>query len=168
MRDWLERRAEPRDRELSDAGRDLLERLKDCQRAIRWEGPIRPQGTLYVGMTHSIRCRVLMAEVAAFLLLAGYEVPAEMRASAGTTSALPVASPNSVQSAEPMQAPIDGPDGAKRWTPALLEELRAYRAAHGTKQAAKWASVSEARVRELLPGDKPAHKGYSAFTHRAK
>jgi hypothetical protein len=56
----------------------------------------------------------------------------------------------------------------KPWTPERLKELRDYRAKHGTKKAAAWARVSEARVRELLPGDKPKPKGYSAFNQRPR
>jgi hypothetical protein len=78
LRNWLERRADPDERGLSDEALDLLDRLKDCRRAIGWDRPIRPQGHLYEGMTQSVRCRVLLAEVAAFLKLAGYEVPTEM------------------------------------------------------------------------------------------
>jgi len=56
---------------------------------------------------------------------------------------------------------------AKRWTPEALESLRLYRAKHGTKAAAAQFSISEQRVRELLPNDKPTAKGFSAFNqHR--
>lgn len=61
-----------------------------------------------------------------------------------------------------------GQDGANRWTPDRLQELRAYRAAHGTKKAAEHFGISQSRVRALLPGDKPQPKGYSAFNPRAK
>lgn len=67
--------------------------------------------------------------------------------------------------AEPAAPP---PDTTKRWTPDALTELREYRAVHGTKAAAVWAGVSEQRVRDLLPRDKPAPKGYSAFNPRLK
>ncbi|MCB2019148.1 MAG: hypothetical protein KDF54_16805 [Hydrogenophaga sp.] len=70
--------------------------------------------------------------------------------------------------AAPAPAIVEGPADASRWTPKRLEELRAYRAAHGTKKAAAWAGVSPTRVRALLPGDKPQKKGYSAFNPRLK
>lgn len=70
--------------------------------------------------------------------------------------------------AAPAPAIAERPADAKRWTPKRLDELRAYRAAHGTKKAAAWAGVSPARVRALLPGDKPQPKGYSAFNPRLK
>ena len=63
-------------------------------------------------------------------------------------------------------APDEVAGTRKVWTSERLEELRDFRAAHGTKEAAKWASVSESRVRALLPRNKPATTGYSAFTHR--
>lgn len=70
--------------------------------------------------------------------------------------------------AAPAPAIVARPAGAKRWTPERLEELHAYRAAHGTKKAAEWAGVSTSRVRALLPGDKPQPRGYSAFNLRVK
>ncbi len=54
------------------------------------------------------------------------------------------------------------------WTPERLDELRTYRAEHGTKAAAEKFGVSGARVRALLPGKKSEQGGYSAFTHRPK
>lgn len=57
---------------------------------------------------------------------------------------------------------------AKRWTTEKLAEVKAYREKHGTKKTAAHYQVSEARIRELLPGDKPKPKGFSAFTHRMK
>lgn len=36
----------------------------------------------------------------------------------------------------------------------------------GTKKAAEHFGISGARIRQLLPSDKPKQKGYSAFTHR--
>lgn len=61
-----------------------------------------------------------------------------------------------------------GGKSGKRWTDAALAELREYREKHGTKEAAKRFNVSEARVRRLLPTDKPKAKGFSAFSHRPK
>ena len=71
---------------------------------------------------------------------------------------------------EPSTEPVPGDVAGtpKVWTPERLEELRAYRDAHGTTKAAKWAKVSTSRVRALLPSGKPATKGYSAFTQRPK
>lgn len=56
----------------------------------------------------------------------------------------------------------------KEWTDEKLAEAAAYRAAHGTKKTAEHYEISEQRIRKLLPGKKPAQKGYSAFTHRPK
>lgn len=63
---------------------------------------------------------------------------------------------------------LETQSSAKRWTPERLADLRKHRDDHGTKKAAEWAGVSEARVRALLPGDKPTKKGYSAFTQGSK
>lgn len=69
--------------------------------------------------------------------------------------------------AEPVPAaPANG--ALKTWTGERLDELRAYRRAHGTQRAAEHFGVSASRVRQLLPSGKPATKGYSAFTHRPK
>lgn len=73
--------------------------------------------------------------------------------------------------AEPASRPIDAAPlvaSGKRWTPERLAELRAHRDKHGTKMTAKWANISTSRVRELLPGDKPPVRGYSAFNQSKK
>ena len=76
--------------------------------------------------------------------------------------------------AEPQAAPVvadsasNAPGNGKVWTPEKLAEAGAYRKKHGTKKTAAHYQVSEARIRQLLPGDKPTPKGYSAFTHRMK
>ena len=62
----------------------------------------------------------------------------------------------------------NAPGNGKVWTPEKLAEAGAYRKKHGTKKTAAHYQVSEARIRQLLPGDKPTPKGYSAFTHRSK
>ena len=56
----------------------------------------------------------------------------------------------------------------KRWTPEELDTLREYRAAHGTKGAAAKYGISKQRIRKLLPGEKPAPRGYSAFNSDQK
>ena len=76
--------------------------------------------------------------------------------------------------AEPQAAPVvadsasNAPGNGKVWTPEKLAEAGAYRKKHGTKKTAAHYQVSEARIRQLLPGDKPTPKGYSVFTHRMK
>ena len=64
------------------------------------------------------------------------------------------------------QSASTAPGNGKVWTPEKLAEAGAYRKKHGTKKTAAHYQVSEARIRQLLPGDKPTPKGYSAFTHR--
>lgn len=56
----------------------------------------------------------------------------------------------------------------KKWTPEKLAELKAFRASHTMPETAKKFGISEQRIRELLPSNKPKSKGYSAFTHRPK
>jgi hypothetical protein len=56
----------------------------------------------------------------------------------------------------------------KRWTPEVLDTLRAYRDEHGTKKAAEHFAISTARVRELLPRPKLTRSGYSVFNSQGK
>lgn len=60
----------------------------------------------------------------------------------------------------------------KAWDAAKLEELKQHRAAHGTKASAKHFGISEARVRQLLPGrtQKPstASAPFGSLVHRSK
>lgn len=80
----------------------------------------------------------------------------------------PGAVPAGAAQAQPEGA---GPAPAKKWTAQRLAELAACRKAHGTKAAAERFGVSPARVRELLPSEKPARpakKAHSVFTHRTK
>jgi hypothetical protein len=42
-----------------------------------------------------------------------------------------------------------------KWTDEELAELRAYRDLHGTRAAARRFRISEARIRQLLPNEKP-------------
>jgi hypothetical protein len=62
-----------------DVPAEFLDRLAVCQRALSMAGPIKPQGPLCRGMLQSPLCDVLVAEVAAFLVLAEFSVPDEMR-----------------------------------------------------------------------------------------
>jgi len=51
----------------------------------------------------------------------------------------------------------------KKWTPERLQELAKYRAEHSTKEAATKFNISESRIRELLPGRKPAAQPFPGF-----
>ena len=76
--------------------------------------------------------------------------------------------------AEPQAAPVvadsasNAPGNGKVWTPEKLAELKAYREKNSTKKAAEYFGISEARIRQLLPGEKPKPKGYSVFAHCMK
>ena len=54
----------------------------------------------------------------------------------------------------------------KVWTAEKLAEAKAYREKYGTRKTAAHYQVSEARIRALLPSNKPRPKGFSVFTHR--
>jgi hypothetical protein len=77
-------------------------------------------------------------------------------------------------STEPQAAPVatesasNFPGTGKVWTTEKLAEVKAYRQKHGTKKTAAHYQVTEQRIRQLLPGEKPKAKGYSAFTHHMK
>lgn len=62
----------------------------------------------------------------------------------------------------------NAPGNGKVWTPEKLAEVKAYREKYGTKKTAEHYQVTEQRIRQLLPGEKPKAKGYSAFTHHTK
>lgn len=62
--------------------------------------------------------------------------------------------------------PKVGPTNGLRWTPELLAELAAFKAKHGTKNAAAKFNISTARVRILLPQGTPKITGYSGFPQR--
>ena len=100
-----------------------------------------------------MRRRVRPSAAVAWAVKRGMLVPAALMSARGAVS-------------EP--APGVAAGTPQTWTPERLDELHAYRAAHGTKEAAEHFGVSTARVRQLLPTGKPATKGYSAFTHRPK
>lgn len=72
------------------------------------------------------------------------------------------------QAEPPVMAGSDAPGKGKVWTPEKLAELKAYRAAHTMPDTAAKFGISEQRIRQLLPRNKPKQKGYSAFTHRTK
>lgn len=54
----------------------------------------------------------------------------------------------------------------KVWTAEKLAEAKAYREKYGTRKTAAHYQVSEARIRALLPSNKPRPKDFSVFTHR--
>ncbi|MEI6181199.1 MAG: helix-turn-helix domain-containing protein [Chloroflexales bacterium] len=56
----------------------------------------------------------------------------------------------------------------KKWTSEKLAELAAYRRGHTMPKTAAKFGITEQRIRQLLPAEKPISKGYSAFTHRSK
>jgi len=60
------------------------------------------------------------------------------------------------------------PGVRERWTDEALAELRAYRDEHGTRAAAERFGISESRIRQLLPAEKPAAGWLEPAEKRAK
>ena len=56
----------------------------------------------------------------------------------------------------------------KKWTPEKLAELKAYREAHTMPETADKFGISEQRIRELLPSQKPKAKPFAGLIHRMK
>ena len=54
----------------------------------------------------------------------------------------------------------------KKWTPEKLAELKAYREAHTMPETAERFGISGARIRELLPSEKPKAKPFAGLIHR--
>jgi hypothetical protein len=58
--------------------------------------------------------------------------------------------------------------GRKKWTPEKLAELVAYREAHTMSETAAEFGITEQRIRQLLPREKPLTTHYSGLIHRSK
>lgn len=56
----------------------------------------------------------------------------------------------------------------RKWTPEKLAELKAYREAHTMPETAAEFRISEARIRKLLPTQKPKAEPFAALVHRIK
>lgn len=56
----------------------------------------------------------------------------------------------------------------KVWTTEKLEELQAYRQAHTMPETAAKFGISEQRIRQLLPSDKPKASPFPGVIHRLK
>jgi hypothetical protein len=109
------------------------------------------------------RTKALMME------LQGHPLPAPQVA-AGAPPCSPPAGP---VEARPVEVSAPGVITAKssigsdrRWTEEMLSALDAFRTKHGTKAAADKFNVSAARVRSLLPRNKPKPTPFSAITRR--
>jgi hypothetical protein len=117
--------------------REFFFRRVDCLRALSTEGPIRPQGSLYVGMLQSPRCPVLLAEVAAFLARIGATVPIEMQAT-------PAAAITPTAQAEP--APDDAGGTADAATVAPSDATGTGSA----NEAKKWLDIALPYILAML------------------
>lgn len=58
--------------------------------------------------------------------------------------------------------------GGKKWTPEKLAELKTYREAYTMPETAVKFGISEQRIRELLPSEKPKAKPFDGLIHRMK
>lgn len=66
------------------------------------------------------------------------------------------------------ETPTAVPGNTKRWTPQALEELQLYRDNHGTKAAGEKFKISGARIRKMLPKEKPKFKVNNMFNQLKK
>lgn len=67
-----------------------------------------------------------------------------------------------------LAAPVPVVAGGKKWTPEKLTELKTYREAHTMPETAVKFNISEQRIRELLPSEKPKAKPFPGMIHRMK
>lgn len=114
-----------------------------------------------VGVTEILASRAALKELHAerarlLAVLDGKKPPAQ--------ESSPAPTPESVAENRASSVPGNG----KVWTPEKLAELKAYREKNSTKKAAEYFGISEARIRQLLPREKPKPKGYSVFAHCMK
>lgn len=141
---------------LLDAVRQGRLRVRDCQTRF----PLKPDAPSVEVLTSLVSLNDLREFVADL----GYEV--RVVAGAGVKDE---ACPQTRDSAPVVDEGVsDAPSNGKVWTTEKLAEASAYRKKYGTKKTAARYQVSESRIRQLLPGDMPKSKGYSAFTHRTK
>lgn len=129
-----------------------------CAGVSYMDGPIRPRGPLIP--SHASRKDVLLSDVAMFLTKSGVAIPQEMQELAKQHEQL--------LDDEATTHDAQGSNEKRRWSSEKLEELASYRKTHGTKAAAEKFQVSEARVRQLLPGEDTSPKGFSAFNQQGK
>lgn len=54
----------------------------------------------------------------------------------------------------------------KKWTPAKLAELGAYRDTHTMAETSRFFGISQQRIRDLLPRDKPKAPPFAGLFHR--
>lgn len=121
-------------------------------------GPLHPVGSALL-VNGRGGATVSLPEFGAWAIGIGWELPERFPRCAQDVSAGPLTDPI---------RPASNDGQRKRWTPETLDELRAYRDAHGTKSAAKHFSISGQRLRQLLPSDTPPSGGFSAFNPGTK
>ena len=63
-------------------------------------------------------------------------------------------------------AAMPAPVGGKRWTTERLAELKAYREAHTMRETAEKFTITEQRIRQLLP--RPKANPFAGTIHRMK
>lgn len=62
----------------------------------------------------------------------------------------------------------DKAEGRLIWTDEFKEEVRKFRAEHGTKAAAIKFGISSARIRKKLPGNSVGPRGYNVFNQKSR
>lgn len=75
-----------------------------------------------------------------------------------------------VETTEPQTLPVPhvGALGGVKWTPEKLAELSAYRDGHTMPETALKFGISEQRIRQLLPSDKPKATPFAGLIRRTK
>lgn len=63
-------------------------------------------------------------------------------------------------------APVAG--HGKRWTPENLAKMKTYRETHTMPETASKFSITEQRIRQLLPSKKPRPTPFAGLVHRMK
>ena len=139
---------------------DFDRAIRLAELAANFGGPIRLEVGGYPFVRNKRTAEVSLAETAAFFASLDWpDIPPPL---------LVLVEPagDSVEPPKPETPPVSVVKTVKRWTPEVLESLKQFRAMHGTKAAAAQFKITEQRVRQLLPNEKPAPIGYSAFNQR--
>lgn len=133
--------------------------LRLAETAVSYQsGPIVPQGQPYRGMkTHT--SEVLLSEMVACFVSCGW--PADIPPNLLGVIPGPVAS-------EPVNSASNTNSEPKRWTLAKLAELRAYRDKHTMAETADYFGISQQRIRQVQPREKPKPKHFAGLIHRSK
>ena len=156
-----------RDRPFVEPPKDYALRIAATHQAVR-DGTLKSHSTSQAGAPFDVNAdfadaqcwEISLLEFRHFCDERGWQVPAEF-CPVGYAPTAPAEPPQAV----PAESSASTRPG-KVWTAEKLAEAKAYREKYGTRKTAAHYQVSEARIRALLPSNKPRPKGFSVFTHR--